>query len=92
MPNAGAGTAASTSSGPCWRLDVPPLTYFCFADTVSLFEGLDKWLRRRLRQVRWKEWKRPQTRYTNRRALGIPRARRPQLGGLAEGLLAHRGS
>jgi Group II intron, maturase-specific domain len=48
------------------------LTYFCFADTVSLFEGLDKWLRRRLRQVRWKEWKRPQTRYRNRRALGIP--------------------
>jgi hypothetical protein len=32
----------------------------------------DKWLRRRLRQVRWKEWKRPQTRYRNLRALGIP--------------------
>ena len=26
---------------------------------------------RRLRQVRWKEWKRPQTRYRNLRALGI---------------------
>jgi RNA-directed DNA polymerase len=36
------------------------------------FEKLDKWLRRRLRQVRWKEWKRPQTRYRNLRALGIP--------------------
>jgi RNA-directed DNA polymerase len=52
--------------------------------------GLDKWLRRRLRQVRWKEWKRPQTRDRNLRALGIPERDAPQLGGLAEGLLAHR--
>ena len=36
------------------------------------FEDLDEWPRRRLRQVRWKEWKRPQTRYRNLRALGIP--------------------
>ena len=54
------------------RFTVGWTAYFCFADTVSLFEGLDKWLRRRLRQVRWKEWKRPQTRYRNLRALGIP--------------------
>ena len=46
--------------------------YFQLADTILPFEKLDKWLRRRLRQVRWKEWKRPQTRYRNLRALGIP--------------------
>jgi RNA-directed DNA polymerase len=46
--------------------------YFQLADTVVPFERLDKWLRRRLRQVRWKEWKRPYTRYRNLRALGIP--------------------
>jgi group II intron reverse transcriptase/maturase len=46
--------------------------YFAFADTILPFEKLEKWLRRRLRQVRWKEWKRPQTRYRNLRALGIP--------------------
>jgi len=45
--------------------------YFAFADTTLPFEKLEKWLRRRLRQVRWKEWKRPQTRYRNLRALGI---------------------
>jgi RNA-directed DNA polymerase len=45
--------------------------YFALADTVLPFEKLDKWLRRRLRQVRWKEWKRPQTRYRNLLALGI---------------------
>jgi hypothetical protein len=54
------------------RFTVGWTAYFAFADTFLPFERLDKWLRRRLRQVRWKEWKRPQTRYRNLRALGIP--------------------
>lgn len=54
------------------RFTVGWTAYFAFADTILPFERLDKWLRRRLRQVRWKEWKRPQTRYRNLRALGIP--------------------
>jgi RNA-directed DNA polymerase len=53
------------------RFTVGWTAYFAFADTILPFERLDKWLRRRLRQVRWKEWKRPQTRYRNLRALGI---------------------
>jgi RNA-directed DNA polymerase len=54
------------------RFTVGWTAYFAFADTTLPFEKLEKWLRRRLRQVRWKEWKRPQTRYRNLRALGIP--------------------
>jgi group II intron reverse transcriptase/maturase len=54
------------------RFTVGWTAYFALADTSLTFETLDKWLRRRLRQVRWKEWKRPQTRYRNLRALGIP--------------------
>jgi hypothetical protein len=46
--------------------------YFALADTPSVFEGTDEWLRRRLRQVRWKQWKRSTTRRHNLRALGIP--------------------
>jgi group II intron reverse transcriptase/maturase len=46
--------------------------YFALADTPSVFVELDQWLRRRLRQVRWKEWKRPATRRRNLIALGIP--------------------
>ena len=46
--------------------------YFAFADTPTPFDDLDEWLRRRLRQVRWKEWKRHQTRRRNLRLLGIP--------------------
>ena len=45
---------------------------FLYRRNSLRFEDLDKWLRRRLRQVRWKEWKRRKTRYRNMRALGIP--------------------
>jgi RNA-directed DNA polymerase len=40
------------------RLTLGWTGYFAVADTFLPFEKLDKWLRRRLRQVRWKEWKR----------------------------------
>jgi group II intron reverse transcriptase/maturase len=46
--------------------------YFALADTPSVFEELDQWLRRRLRQVRWKEWKRPSGRFRGLVACGIP--------------------
>ena len=32
--------------------------YFRLADTPSVFQELDEWLRRRLRQLVWKRWKR----------------------------------
>ena len=53
------------------RFTVGWTAYFQLADTALPFQRLDKWLRRRLRQVRWKEWKRQPTRYRNLRALGI---------------------
>jgi len=46
--------------------------YFALAETPSVFDEFDEWLRRRLRQVRWKEWKRYAARRRNLRALGIP--------------------
>lgn len=45
--------------------------YFALAETPSVFAEFDEWLRRRLRQVRWKEWKRFAARRRNLRALGI---------------------
>ena len=45
--------------------------YFGIAETRSVFEELDEWLRRRLRQIRWKEWKRFAARRRNLIALGI---------------------
>ena len=49
--------------------------YFRLADTPSVFEALDSWIRRRLRQMVWKRWKRGRTRYRGLVALGVPRER-----------------
>ena len=46
--------------------------YFALADTPSVFDEFDEWLRRRLRQVHWKQWPRVFTRYRKLRTLGIP--------------------
>jgi RNA-directed DNA polymerase len=46
--------------------------YFALAETPSTFRDADSWLRRRLRQVRWKEWKRPSARRHNLLRLGMP--------------------
>jgi group II intron reverse transcriptase/maturase len=54
------------------RFTVGWTAYFVLADTPSILQELDEWLRRRLRQVRWKEWKRPSARRRNLIALGIP--------------------
>jgi RNA-directed DNA polymerase len=74
------------------RFTVGSTGYFQLADSVLPFEKLDKWLRRRLRQVRWKESRveastnalpePPRARYL--------RPRRPAHGRVAEGLLACR--
>src|SRR5262249_44029421 len=40
------------------------------AETPPTSERIDSWLRRRLRQVRWTEWKRPKARRHNLIVLG----------------------
>ena len=49
--------------------------YFRLADTSSVLEELDGWLRRRMRQLVWKRWKRGKTRFRELVALGVPRER-----------------
>jgi RNA-directed DNA polymerase len=51
------------------------IAYYRLADTPSVFEGLDSWTRRRLRQMVWKRWKRGTTRYRGLVKLGVPRER-----------------
>lgn len=53
------------------RFIVGWMAYFGIAETRSVFDELDEWLRRRLRQIRWKEWKRFAARRRNLIALGI---------------------
>jgi RNA-directed DNA polymerase len=47
--------------------------HFARAETPSVFAELDEWLRRRLRQCAWKQWKRVRTSIDRLRSLGIPR-------------------
>jgi len=49
--------------------------YFRLATTPSVYLGLDEWIRRRLRQIQWKRWKRGTTRYRELVKLGVPRER-----------------
>jgi len=49
-----------------WKL------YFQLAETPSIFRALDEWLRRRLRAVQLKQWKRGTTVYRELRARGVP--------------------
>ncbi|MDQ3631808.1 MAG: reverse transcriptase domain-containing protein, partial [Actinomycetota bacterium] len=67
------------------RFTVGWSAYFALADTPRPFEDLDEWLRRRLRQVRWKEWKRWSTRRRNLVALGIPERKAREWAGTRKG-------
>lgn len=47
--------------------------YYRQANTPSVYEELDGWIRRRLRQMIWKRWKRGTTRYRELVRLGVPK-------------------
>lgn len=46
--------------------------YFRIVDTPRVFRDLDQWFYRRMRQICWKQWKRPVTRRRMLAHLGIP--------------------
>ena len=50
------------------------VNYFKLADMKNLLRDTDKWYRRRLRMVIWKQWKRVKTRYKNLIKLGIAKS------------------
>lgn len=45
--------------------------YFGFGQTIDVLKKLDSWIRRRLRCVVWKQWKRGRVRFTELRARGV---------------------
>lgn len=47
------------------------MNYFKLADAKKLLQGLDEWIRRRIRMVTWKRWKKIQTRFKNLVKAGI---------------------
>lgn len=51
------------------------VVYFRLADVKATFEDLDQWLRRKLRCLLWRQWKRPRTRVRELRRRGLDEAR-----------------
>jgi len=61
------------------------MAYYRLADTPSIFQELDEWLRHRLRQLLWKRWKRPKTRYRELVARGVPASAAREAAGSGKG-------
>ena len=59
--------------------------YFGFCQTASVFRDFDSWIRRRLRCVMWKQWKRGRTRYKELCKRGINLALAAQTAGNPHG-------
>jgi RNA-directed DNA polymerase len=50
------------------------LNYFRLAEVKGIFDELDSWIRRKLRNLIWRKWKRPFTRAKNLRQRGLAKA------------------
>lgn len=50
------------------------INYFRYAEVKGIFEELDGWLRRKLRRILWKQWKRSYTRAKKLMRLGLSEA------------------
>ena len=59
--------------------------YFGFCETKSVLRDLDAWIRRRLRCVVWKHWKRGRTRFKELRKRGISHVTAAVTAGSADG-------
>jgi len=51
------------------------LGYYSIADMKSRIQSLNEWIRRRIRQIFWKQWKRIKTKHDNLVRLGIPESK-----------------
>jgi RNA-directed DNA polymerase len=46
------------------------INYFGFAEEKGIFATLDQWIRRKLRSLIWRQWKKPRTRFAKLKASG----------------------
>ena len=59
--------------------------YFGFCETPSVLRSIDQWIRRRLRAVVWRQWKRGRTRFAALRRRGVGKDLAAQAAGTACG-------
>jgi len=60
-------------------------SYFGFSQTPSVSRNLDPWIRRRLRSMIWKQWKRGKVRFAKLCALGVSKDLAAQTAGSVHG-------
>jgi hypothetical protein len=51
------------------------VSYFRLAQVKGIFEELDQWIRRKLRYVLWRQWKKPWTRARKMMSFGLEQER-----------------
>jgi RNA-directed DNA polymerase len=59
--------------------------YFGYCQTPSVLRSLDSWIRRRLRAIVWKQWRRGRTRFRELRKRGVGKDLAAQTAGSAHG-------
>jgi len=59
--------------------------YYALADTPSVLEGLEEWIRRRLRLCLWLQWKRVRTRIRELKALGLKKSQAKEIANTRKG-------
>jgi hypothetical protein len=57
------------------------VNYYALADAKGHMTRLDEWLRRRMRQLAWKQWKTPKNRRQNLRSRGVSEYWAKRVGG-----------
>jgi hypothetical protein len=66
--------------------------YYCIADMKQYLQRVGEWLRRRIRQIYWKRWKRLRARLENLIRLGVPRDKAWQWANTRKGFWCIAGS
>jgi RNA-directed DNA polymerase len=61
------------------------VAYFGYCQTPTVLQALEQWVRRRLRALLWKQWKRGRTRYLELRKRGISADLAAQTAGSSDG-------
>jgi len=51
------------------------INYFKIADIKSLLKSVDQWMRRRIRMIYWKQWKKVRTKFSQLISLGIGKSK-----------------
>lgn len=51
------------------------LGYYAIADMKGKISSFNEWIRRRIRQIFWKQWKRISAKFDNLKRLGIPKGK-----------------